>query len=833
MKKVFPILLALVVFSSLLSAQTEMFVRKHILNNFTLDAGGWGNLVTDIDIDGDGKMDLYAVNENVNDTPSEIVPRIYKFEWNGTKWDSVWAAEITGEAQNTWPALIAGDWDGDGKKEIIWGPVNNFTAGSANPARILVFESKGDGSDVMGILIDGTNNYRPNAKWTITDTPSLEIRPFRWVLENVDDDTKPELVFADRQSNYRFGIVSVSTIPDNGDGSEVWTLKASGLGNANVIGTVYDVNVINKTVYVINSAGRIVPVKWNGTAFALGTIQSLPAGSWKTSCVVDIDNNGAKEMVIAGGGSSANQKVWLLKQVADTLVYTEIADFATQISAAGRIFGGAFGDIDADNKVDFVFGTRDADPNGAIIRLKYLGGDISLPASYSKQVIDNKIVAAGGRYDMIGFANLDNQAGHEIVYSSSYGDPIPIVTLKRLLVETVAAVRIDANNDLKPDRLNETATVKAVVNGVNLTASANRFQYTIQDETGGIVITKGSEPSGGTVYNVGDELIATGKITQYRGTVQLELTSLGDVVKTTSNNTFNPILLTIPQYIANGYTNQSRFIEIDMLYKDPSVTVPWPAANSDANFGVWDGVNKLILRIDQDTDIDGQPEPVWPIRVKGVATQYTSASTVYNDGYQITPMFYADITPNVPVELTSFVGNVVAGKVILNWTTASEINNRGFEIQRKTASSEFITVGFINGAGTTAEEKSYVYTDQQILNEVYTYRLKQLDYDGRFVYSDEINVDVTAPSTFSLEQNYPNPFNPSTSIRFGLPVQSVVDLKVYDVLGNEVAVLISGESLTAGLHVVNFNAANLASGTYFYKITTTDFSSVKKMQLLK
>jgi len=825
-----------VLLSTFLSAQTETFVRKNILTPPPIEVGGFGEIATNVDVDGDGKMDMFLINVNVGDQPDELIPRIYKYEWNGTSWDSVWSTVLTTvPMQNTWPALTTGDWDNDGKKEVIWGPVNFMDTSSTNPQRIIVFESKGDGSDVMGIPITGTPNYLPNAQFTITLTPSLEIRPFKWILANVDDDPVQELVFCDRQSNFRFGIVSVTNIPDNGDGSEVWTLEKSGLGLTLPTGTYYDVAVLDKSIYLFSTSGSVVKVKWNGTDYILGTPQAnlVPTGSWKTACTADIDNNGTKEIVVGAGGSAAGSKVWLLRESGDTLIATQIADFATLAGAGTRLFGGKVGDLDADGKLDFVFGSRGSAPNAAILRLKYIGGDILSPASYTTHILDNGIHATDGRYDIIGLANIDGAPGDEIMYSSGYGAPKPLVTLKRYLLETVAAVRIDANNDFQPDRLNQYATVKAVVNGVNLTASANRFQYTLQDETGGIVITKGSETGGGIVYNVGDELIATGKITQYRGTVQLELTAMSDVFKTTSGNVLTPIQLNIPTYVAGGYNYQSRLLEITMLFKDPAVAVVWPLINTDANFGVWDGVNKLVLRLDKDTDIDGQPEPVWPIRVKGVATQFTTSATVYNDGWQITPMFYADITPNVPVELTSFEAKIVSGNVVLNWSTATETNNKGFEIQRKTEGSGFLTIAFINGMGSTAQAQNYSYTDQQVSNELYTYRLKQIDYNGAYNYSKPVEVDVTAPFAYSLDQNYPNPFNPSTSIKFGLPVETNVDLRVFDILGNEVANLLNNEMMSAGNHIVNFNAANLSTGTYFYRLSTTDFTSVKKMQLIK
>ena len=190
----------------------------------------------------------------------------------------------------------------------------------------------------------------------------------------------------------------------------------------------------------------------------------------------------------------------------------------------------------------------------------------------------------------------------------------------------------------------------------------------------------------------------------------------------------------------------------------------------------------------------------------------------------------------VPVELTSFTASVNENNVTLNWVTASEINNLGFEVQRKTA-DEFSVVGFINGNGTTTERHSYMFIDEDMEAGQYTYRLKQLDLDGTFEYSDVIEVDITVPDVFALEQNYPNPFNPSTKINFSLAVDSKVSLKVFDVLGQEVVTLISSD-LVAGTHNVNFSAASMNSGVYFYRIEATgidgtNFTSVKKMLLTK
>jgi hypothetical protein len=193
-------------------------------------------------------------------------------------------------------------------------------------------------------------------------------------------------------------------------------------------------------------------------------------------------------------------------------------------------------------------------------------------------------------------------------------------------------------------------------------------------------------------------------------------------------------------------------------------------------------------------------------------------------------------TDFIPVELASFAASISDGNVTLNWSTATETNNQGFDIERNSGNG-FEKIGFIAGFGTSTEIHSYSYTDNSLQEGSYTYRLKQVDYDGTFEYSDVVEVDVTVPKVFALEQNYPNPFNPSTTIKFSLAADSKVSLTVFDILGQEVANLISG-NLAAGSHEMDFNASNVNSGVYFYRLDATgvdgtNFTSVKKMILTK
>ncbi len=173
----------------------------------------------------------------------------------------------------------------------------------------------------------------------------------------------------------------------------------------------------------------------------------------------------------------------------------------------------------------------------------------------------------------------------------------------------------------------------------------------------------------------------------------------------------------------------------------------------------------------------------------------------------------------------------------MNWTTATETNNLGFEIERKinrsNGESQWIRIGFVEGSGTTTEIKNYNYVDDVIdLNaNSLVYRLKQIDYDGSYEYSDEVFVEDIAPATYHLSQNYPNPFNPATTISYGIPVKSNVVLKVFDLTGSEVATLVNEEK-PAGTYKVEWNAAGLPSGFYLYRLQAINFIEIKKMMRL-
>jgi hypothetical protein len=192
----------------------------------------------------------------------------------------------------------------------------------------------------------------------------------------------------------------------------------------------------------------------------------------------------------------------------------------------------------------------------------------------------------------------------------------------------------------------------------------------------------------------------------------------------------------------------------------------------------------------------------------------------------------------LPVEMTSFTVKSGNSSVKLDWKTATEINNYGFDIQRKLSvskvqNSDWQKIGFVYGNGNSNSVKTYSFTDKNVSSSGnYSYRLKQIDKNGISKYSQEISVDINKPVEFNLNQNYPNPFNPSTTISYSIPVDGFVSLKVFDVLGKEQISLVN-EVKPAGNYNVEFNAAKLCSGFYIYQLHSGNFVQTKKMILIK
>ena len=258
--------------------------------------------------------------------------------------------------------------------------------------------------------------------------------------------------------------------------------------------------------------------------------------------------------------------------------------------------------------------------------------------------------------------------------------------------------------------------------------------------------------------------------------------------------------------------------------------------NFTATEGPADGLESIDIEVNETTST--------PI---GSSLGLCGEGTQYSD---FTWTLFSDDTPGeinndqaLPVELINFTACTVNNSIQLSWTTIQELNNFGFEIEKSTDGKFWDKIGFVPGNGNSNSPKTYRYTDESTLTSdinfvqvhisgIYFYRLKQIDYDGRFKYSDVIQVDFDLPGKFNLSQNFPNPFNPTTNIRFSVPVLTPVSLIVYNVMGEEISELLN-DTLPAGEYQLAYTAPGCATGIYYYVLKANNQTEVGKMLFLK
>ena len=269
-------------------------------------------------------------------------------------------------------------------------------------------------------------------------------------------------------------------------------------------------------------------------------------------------------------------------------------------------------------------------------------------------------------------------------------------------------------------------------------------------------------------------------------------------------------------YFFDWYANPSGVVTVAITYDGGTTTIPlYTSTDPTGNVG------PLVVSGNFTTPATGTSNIQVEITFNG--------NSFNNDNVYWDEMCLSYV---VPVELTSFTATSNGADVELKWATATETNNQGFQVERMSVGGSFEQVGYIPGFGTTTEPKAYSFVDSKLESGNYTYRLKQIDFDGTFTYSEEVNVDIELPLEYSLEQNYPNPFNPSTMIKYSIPEDGFVKLAIYNMLGEEVAAIVN-TTQKAGRYEVNFNASKLSSGVYVYRIEAANFTASKKLMLLK
>lgn len=903
MRKVKSILILALVLS--VSIFGQKVSRKYSIPVPAQEGCGFGEIIVGVDTDGDGKLEIFAVNNNWNDTPSELIPRIYMYEYNSVtdKWDSVWSAVLSIPMQNTWPTIEFGDLDGDGKKEVIWGPVNYLNSGTnPNPARIIVFEATGNDNE-MGVLDGGI--YKPNATFTITPDAMTEIRPFRAKLYDINNDGVDEILYADRGSaDYEFGVISVNNIPNNGDGSETWTWvvngKSTSLVNYSAVshaGTAYDIFAIDSSFYVVQSNGDILPIDYaNGTYTFRGTLAGLmPGGSWKTAQVVDLNSNGTKEVIMGGWSSSAYNQVCLLQPSGNTFTVTEIADLGDVFGAA-QIYGSSMGDIDNDGNIDFVFGSRGGSPNAAIVLMRNKGGDITQKSNWELHLMDHSL-ATGGRWDIVKMVNLDADSELEVAYTNGINGKSPITILDADLnyKRTIAAnynMKIQGRWGLfvPGDTIRLTgsfegwtgagAPIMTDVDGDSI------YTYYIQNLGVDTYEFKGFAPKLGgwepisnnrkvTVALLSPDTISVSyywnDVSVYYPKKNLPVTYICNMEYEIGSGRLDPSTEKVELRgstfgwgpgveMTRDPVNTSEYYYDAVQFLGTGENVPgykfwyepnaWESGDNrtytitqseyDANYAeiyrTYNDLNPATLTLNP---VDIKYTVYTTGAISAINSQpFTVINTVHICG-SASPLGWpgggwpdGDITVAHQLFDDGTHGDATSGdgtfSVVLNFPKYSPISfEHKYGINYGDAANNQGGNDNENGVGANhITNLNPTWTSCTVVDTFGNMGVSTIT-DGVGIEGEEL-----LPTVYSLEQNYPNPFNPSTSIKFTIPEAGFVTLKIYNILGQEVATLVN-ENMNPGTKEIKFNAANLSSGIYIYKLEANKFSATKKMVLLK
>jgi Secretion system C-terminal sorting domain len=380
--------------------------------------------------------------------------------------------------------------------------------------------------------------------------------------------------------------------------------------------------------------------------------------------------------------------------------------------------------------------------------------------------------------------------------------------------------RSGTDYDIYAQRINNSGAVQWAVNGVIISNASNgqEFPAIVSDGSAGAIITWNDYRSGSPgIY--AQRINSSGVVQWTANGFPISTGTGGKYPPTIASDGSGGAIITWQDYRNAGTTNNDIYAQ----RINASAVVQWTSDGVAISIASNEQLSPTIVG-----DGSGGAIITWQDFRGTNADIYAQ----YVDGYGI-----------LPVELSSFTA-VNKGKGIeLKWKTATEINNYGFEIEKSRIQNIEVSrqnktvmwdkIGFVEGTGTANTPKEYLFTDENLSAGKYSYRLKQIDHDGKFEYSQQVEVTVSAaPKEFALDQNYPNPFNPTTTIQYSLPSSATVKLAVYDLLGREIATLVNEEQ-SAGWKEVEWNGAAVSSGIYFYKLTAGNYVGVKKLMLLK
>jgi len=582
----------------------------------------------------------------------------------------------------------------------------------------------------------------------------------------------------------------------------------------------------------------------------------------------DVNGDGFEDMIIgayqndAGGTDAGRAYIYFggsaMDSIADVILTGEDADdvFGASVASAGDVNGDGFGDI--------IIGAYQNDAGGTNAGRVYIyfGGtlmddiaDVVITGTVPNNFFGQSVAGAGdvngdGFDDVLASAPFDNSVTGitYIYYGSTSMDAMPDVTMTGVnpgdsFGGSLASAG-DVNGDSFADVLigaydafsNSTGKAYIYFGGVSMDSTADVVMSgEMTPDHFGVSVSSAGDVNGDgysdvIIGSLGNDAGGTDAGRAYIFFGGLSMDAIPDVLMTGSatGDNFGTVSLA-------GDVNEDGFgdVIVGAIRNDAGGS---NAGRAYVYFGAanMDSTADWIFTGEADEDLFGLSVST-PGDVNGDGIADIIVGAPYNDfgGTNAGKAYLYLSSPTIPVELTSFSAIYNKTDITLHWETATEVNNQGFSVERSINYNEWQSIAFIEGSGNSTTPNQYSYIDKNLSSGVtkILYRLKQIDYDGSFEYSDIVEVEVT-PRQYELSQNYPNPFNPTTAIEFSVPIESFVELKVFDILGNEVATL-ADDNYPSGNYKADFDGNNLPSGIYLARITAGNFVQTRKMMLLK
>jgi len=828
--------------------------------DFTTGNGPIGLVIGDIN--GDGKPDLSVANKN-----SGTVSVLLNTTTPGASTPTFTAETSFNTGSGPTTSVSLGDFNGDGKLDLAatavgangvsvllnttatgasapaFSSANNFNTGF-NPLSVSIGDINGDGKPDMAVLNQGLNTVSVLLNTTTTGaiTPTFSTKtdfttgnsPAAVIICDLNCDGKPDLSVTNQGENSVSVFLNTTT---TGVSTPAFTAKkdfTTGTGPA--ILSIGDFNGDGKPdLSVPNSSTTSFSVLLNTMTLGVSTASFSAATSFVTginpSILVTGDFNGDGKLDVATSNTGSNTFSVLLNNTtpgASTPAFLTKKEFA----AGNNPYSITCGDLNGDGKPDVA--VVNAGSNSISVFLNTTVPGAAIPAFTAKTdfttgISPNSItlgdINGDGKQDLVA-ANFTGSSVSVFLNTTTSGALTPSFTTKTdfTILGNPASVRLaDINGDGKPDLITANNNSENAAVFLNTTTpGALTPNFTTRTD-----LVTGTNPN----------CVAIGDLNGDGNPDIVTANSLGGNISVLINNTtpgsltpdfylhadFNLGIALLPYYIMIGdITGDGKPDLAAVNYDINTVSV---ARNLTTP-----GMPFVSLTSISDFNTGGTPTSGAMGDINGDGKRDL---IVLNQSDGTVSVLLNTISPPLPVELASFTSSVTGNNVTLKWSTAHEENNSGFEIERNSFGEGWKKTGEVKGHGTTNITQNYAFSDKGLTTGLYKYRLKQIDYNGNNKYyelSEEIFIGI--PNKFSLYQNYPNPFNPETRINYQLPARGFVSLKVYDLGGKEVASLVN-EVKEAGYYSTAFNAKNLASGTYFCKLTTDKYSDVKKMVVVK